>query len=43
MIIDFPLASIRSAKFRRPLTEEIENGSEERISNVSNAATIVGY
>jgi hypothetical protein len=43
VIIDFPLAFVRSARLRGLLTKEIENGREERISTGCNVATIEGY
>jgi len=43
VIINFPLAFVQSARLRGLLTEEIENGREERISNGCNVATIEDY
>jgi hypothetical protein len=43
VIIDFPLALVRSASLRGLLTKEIENGREERISIGCNVATIEDY
>ena len=43
VIINFPLAFVRSARLRGLLTKEIENGREERISIGCNVATIEDY
>jgi len=43
MIINLPLAFVRSARFRGPLAKEIENGREERISTGCNVTTIEDY
>ena len=43
VIITLPLAFVRSARFIGPLTKEIENGHEERISTRYNVATIEDY
>ena len=43
VIINFPLAFVRSARLRGLLTKEIENDREERISTGCNVATIEDY
>jgi len=43
VIINFPLAFVRSARLGGLLTKEIENGREERISNGCNVAPIEDY
>jgi hypothetical protein len=43
VIINFPLAFVRSARLRGLLTKEIENGREERIGVGCDVAAIEVY
>ena len=43
VIINFPLAFVRSARLRGLLTKEIENGCEERISSGCSVVMVEGY